>query len=650
MLQLQQITKGFGPQTVLEDVTLQIVPQTRLGLIGRNGCGKTTLLRILTSQTEPDGGIISRTPGWVIQYLSQEPHITPGLTLEEEMRTVFQSINRLQEEETHLLQRLEQEGHENHDMVDPLLKRLDDIHQALHRLDAGSMEARISRTLRGLGFQLSDYSRKVETFSGGWQMRINLAKLLLEPADLLLLDEPTNHLDLAACEWLEQYLREYPGAVVVVSHDRRFLDQVVTEIAELELGRLTVWPGNYTEFLDIKAEFLAQQAEAYARQQKEIEKQSAFIERFRASATRSTQAKSREKQLARQERIQLTATDQRQVAIRLDPTVASGRQVLTLRNVSKAFGEKKLFAGLTADVQRHQRIFLLGANGCGKTTLFRLMLGLETPDTGEIRPGHQVVTGYFSQKQLETLTPTDTVFDSLHAVCPQFTQTQVRTLLAQFLLAGDQVFKPVSVLSGGEKSKLALARLMVEGPNTLLLDEPTNHMDIPAKEALESALLSYTGTILCISHDRYFIQKLATNIWEFHEGQLICYDGDYDYYLSKRDEMRALAAERSPQRPQPVAVAPAAQPVQASQPSPNGGKSPLQAKRDLEKQLTQLEKRIIRHEAALAELSAKMHDPAIQQDFQRLADLTHEMAPIQSALAADNAQWEALAEQLTALS
>jgi ATP-binding cassette subfamily F protein 3 len=647
MLQLNQVSKHYGPRTLFEGMTLQIHPKTRLGLIGRNGCGKSTILKLLNGDISPDGGSVTSVPGTKISYLSQEPRVTQSNTLEAEMRTAFPEILALQAEERSVLAKLEamaenvQQGQQEQEKC---INRLGDIHQALDRLDAASMDARIGKTLNGLGFEQKDIHRLVSEFSGGWQMRINLAKLLLEPTDVFLLDEPTNHLDLEACEWLESFLKDYPGAVVVVSHDRRFLDQLTTETAEIELGKLILRAGNYTESMRQKAEEREHLEAAYARQQGVLEKQTAFVERFRASATRSTQAKSREKQLAKIDRIELPDEDKRRMKVSFPAPVASGKQVLTLRNLEKGFGEKRLFQNVSADIQRYQRIFILGPNGCGKTTLFRLLLGHLSPDQGEVKPGLNVQLGYFSQNQLETLDAALSVYDTMEYALSGAAQWEVRGLLARFLFTGDDVFKPVSVLSGGEKSKLALAKLIVEGPNTLLLDEPTNHMDISAKEVLEDAFLEFQGTVLCISHDRYFIQKLATEIWEIYDGQLLIYQGDYDYYLSKRDTMRKSSA---PQSSTSICTNFTNDETQTS-PVIQAGRnvSPLQAKKELEKQVSKVEKLILNLEQEIAQISEKLSLPELQQDFNQLSEMHQQLEEKQKKLDEYNETWESLATAL----
>lgn len=637
MLVVSNLTKAFGPEPVLSHISLQVKANQRLGLIGRNGCGKSTLLKLMMGDQEPDSGTITRPSQWRINCLRQEPHITPGRTLTEEVRSVFAAEQALLAEEAQLVLQLPTLS------TEAQLKaahRLDELHQALNHMDVATLDARISRMLTGLGFTLAQFDRPVETFSGGWQMRINLAKVLLGGADLLLLDEPTNHLDLEACEWLEDFLTTYPASLVVVSHDRRFLDRLCTDIAEIENGRLTLWPGNYSDFVTQKAAFLEREASAIDRQQKELSKQTAFVERFRASATKSTQAKSREKQLAKITPLQATQLNTRRMNVTFPTPTPSGKQVVTLRQVAKAF-DTPLFSQVSADLQRYQRVFLLGPNGCGKTTLLRIILGQEAADEGDIKLGHHVHCGYFSQHQLETLDPSLTPFETIHNQCPNWTQTQVRNLLAGFLFTGEDVFKPVSVLSGGEKSRLAMAKLMLAAPNTLLLDEPTNHLDIPAKEVLEDAFRLYDGTMLCISHDRYFIQQLATDIWELYDGHLIHYMGGYDDYLASRDEKRARLLASAAPKLMPASAAPTPPP-----PSPEVGLD-NKTRRALEKELKALEKTIMALETDLAQLHEALNQASLNQHLEELQSLSAQLSDKQALLDTLMNQWEALTDQLT---
>ncbi len=535
LLQANNICVNFGPHEVLKEVNLKITPQSRIGLIGANGAGKSTLLKCLTKELEPMHGTITFASNIRVKHLTQNPKLTAGNTLRQELYDVFTEINEYRNEEEKILNDL---GNLTGDEFDKALMRLTYLQEELERLDFGKLDEKIGRMVTGLGFTLDQLDQQVTDFSGGWQMRINLAKVLLQEADVILMDEPTNHLDMEACEWLENFLRNYPHGILVVSHDRRFLDEVVTEIAELERGVLTVYAGNYTQYVEQRNLMRENQAAAATRQAKSIEKQQEFVDRFKASASRGTQAKSREKQLAKIERIEAPTSELKRLAFKFPFPNPSGRDVLEIKNISKSFGSKQLFKNVNAKLEwtkeEPQRVFILGANGCGKTTLFKILMGLETPDTGSINFGHRVMLGYYAQHQLQILDPNKTVFKTLEDAMPPTQQGEIRGILGRFLFTGEQVFKEVGLISGGEKARLAMAKLMVTGPNTLLLDEPTNHLDTPAQEAVEAALKDYQGTVICISHDRYLIQNHATQIWEFHDGRLITFSGSYDEYLKKR--------------------------------------------------------------------------------------------------------------------
>ncbi len=538
LLQAKNISINFAQHQVLNGVSLKITPQSRIGLIGANGAGKSTLLKCLTQELSPHQGSVDLAANIRVQCLTQNPELTPTNTLKEELYSVFTEINELQAKETELIHKLETMTGDEFDQV---LMDLGDVQQVLGRLDVGKLDEKIGRMVTGLGFTLDELDRPVGKFSGGWQMRINLAKVLLQEADVILMDEPTNHLDMEACEWLENFLRNYPHGILVVSHDRRFLDQVVTEIAELERGVLTIYAGNYTQYVEQRNAIRELQGSAAKRQKKYIDEQMDFVNKFRASARKSTQAKSREKQLAKIEIIEAPQGELKRLSFKFPFPNPSGREVLHIKNVSKSFGDHHLFKNISADLEwtkeEPQRVFILGANGCGKTTLFKILMGLETPDQGTVSFGHRVLLGYYAQHQLQILDPEKTVFSTLEDAMPPTPQKEIRGILGRFLFTAEQVFKKVEVISGGEKARLAMAKLMVAGPNTLLLDEPTNHLDTPAQEAVEAALKDYQGTVICISHDRYLIQNHATQIWEFDQGHLVVFKGNYDDYLEKRHNL-----------------------------------------------------------------------------------------------------------------
>jgi ATP-binding cassette, subfamily F, member 3 len=432
------------------------------------------------------------------------------------------------------------------DALDTLIHQLDRLQRQFEALDGYGLDARIEKILPDLGFAIEDGDRLVSAFSGGWQMRMSLGKILLQSPDILLLDEPTNHLDLETIEWLETYLRGLLTPMVIVSHDREFLDRLCTQIVETERGVSSTYLGNYSAYLEQKELNRTAQLSAFERQQKELAKQQEFVDRFRASATRSTQAKSREKQLDKVERIEAPTSDVRTLQFRFPPAPRSGREVVIIEDLVHSYGEKILFLGADLLIERGDRIAILGPNGAGKSTLLRLIVGTEKSDDGSVQMGaHQVILSYFEQNQAEALDLTRTVLETIHDEVPQWTNQEVRTLLGRFLFSGDMVYKRVGALSGGEKARLALAKMLLRPANLLILDEPTNHLDIPAKEMLEEALQHYDGTVIIVSHDRYFISQVANKIVEIREGEFRVYRGNYHYYLDKvAEEKAAVTAAR----------------------------------------------------------------------------------------------------------
>jgi len=531
MLRLEHISKIYPTGEVLKDVNWEVKPGDRIGLVGVNGAGKSTQLKIIMGTVEPTSGQVIRPASLKIACLNQEFEVDPARTIEQEFWTVFQEANRVQGSLDHIHRQMEGADPEQ---LESLLYEMDRLQRQFEALDGYGLQARIDKILPEMGFTASDASRLVGEFSGGWQMRIGLGKILLQKPDVLLLDEPTNHLDLETIEWLETYLKNLTIPMVIISHDREFLDRLCTQIVETERGISTTYLGNYSSYLAQKAEQRSAQLSAFERQQKEIERQQAFVDRFRASATRSTQAKSREKMLEKVERIEAPVSDVRTLHFRFPPAPRSGREVVIIKNLTHAYGDKILFLGANLLVERGDRIAFLGPNGAGKSTLLRLIMGLETPIEGYARLGdHNVIPAYFEQNQAEALDLDKTVMSTIHDVVPDWKNEEVRTLLGRFLFSGDTVLKKVGSLSGGEKARLALAKMLLTPANLLILDEPTNHLDIPAKETLEEALINYDGTALIISHDRYFISRVANKIVEIRDGDLRVYLGDYHYYLEK---------------------------------------------------------------------------------------------------------------------
>ncbi|UIE38460.1 ABC-F family ATP-binding cassette domain-containing protein [Leptodesmis sichuanensis] len=549
MLRLEHVSKIYPTGEVLKDINWEVKPGDRIGLVGVNGAGKSTQLKIIAGETEPTSGEVIRPASLRIAYLTQEFEVDPGRTVKEEFWRAFKDANEVHEALANIHHEMESADPET---LDKLIHQMDRLQRQFEAMDGYGLDARIEKILPEMGFAPDDGDRLVSAFSGGWQMRMSLGKILLQEPDLLLLDEPTNHLDLETIEWLETYLKGINTPMVIVSHDREFLDRLCTQIVETERGVSTTYLGNYSAYLKQKEEARSAQQAAYEHQQKEIEKQQAFVDRFRASATRSTQAKSREKQLEKIELVEAPDAGLRTLKFRFPPAPRSGREVVIIKDLTHAYDDKILFLGAELLIERGDRIAILGPNGAGKSTLLHLMMGMEQPTDGTVEFGqHNVIPGYFEQNQAEALDLQKTVMETIHDEVPDWTNEEVRTLLGRFLFSGETVFKKVEALSGGEKARLALAKMLLRPANLLILDEPTNHLDIPAKEMLEDALRNYDGTAIVISHDRYFISQVANKIVEIRDGELRLYRGDYHYYLEKvaaekqQAELMALEAEKA---------------------------------------------------------------------------------------------------------
>lgn len=531
MLRLEHVSKIYPTGEVLKDINWEVKPGDRVGLVGVNGAGKSTQLKIIAGEMEPTTGEVIRPNSLHIAYLTQEFEVDPTRTVREEFWTVFREANEVQQALTHVPHQMQSANPEE---LDVLIHELDRLQREFEALDGYNLESRIEKILPEMGFTLEDGDRLVSAFSGGWQMRMSLGKILLQAPDLLLLDEPTNHLDLETIEWLENYLRALSTPMVIVSHDREFLDRLCTQIVETERGVSSTYLGNYSAYLQQKAELRDAQLSAYERQQKELDKQQVFIDRFRASATRSTQAKSREKLLDKVERIEAPTGDVRSLHFRFPPAPRSGQEVVQVKDLTHIYGEKILFLEANLLIERGDRIAFLGPNGVGKSTLLHLLMGMEQPTEGTVQFGtHNVLPSYFEQNQAEALDLTKTVMQTIHDEVPDWKNEEVRTLLGRFLFSGDSAFKKVASLSGGEKARLALAKMLLRPANLLILDEPTNHLDIPAKEMLEEAIQNYDGTVVVVSHDRYFISQVANKIIEIRDGGFQVYLGNYAYYLDK---------------------------------------------------------------------------------------------------------------------
>src|SRR5688572_25295799 len=533
MLTVSGISKSFGGRTLFAGVSLQVNREDRIGLVGPNGAGKTTLFSLLLGSESPDEGIISMQRGVTLGYLPQE-----SAPISDE--TVLELATAVSPEITALRRKLEAEGSGHHDE-----HHHEDIHSMQARFDelgGYKLEAKAKKILAGLSFRETDFHRPAREMSGGWVMRAHLARLLVQEPDLLMLDEPTNHLDLEALLWFQDYLKSYPGGILMISHDREFLNQLVTSIFEIRLAKVFRYRGNYDEFLAQRAAAEEQMLAAYKNQQKEIARLQEFADRFRAKASKASQAQAKLKQIDRMDRIEAPVSETRQVSFSFPQPQRSGLKVIKLEDIHHAYGNHVVYTGIDLEVERGERTVLVGPNGAGKSTLLKILAGVLEPTAGTRALGHNAKAGYYSQYRVEMLQPQRTVLEEALDTPQRVTEQYVRTLLGSFLFRGDDVFKKVSVLSGGEKSRLALVKLLLDPPNLLLMDEPTTHLDMNSIDALLYALDQFEGTLLFISHDVYFIRALADHVVHVNAGQLTHYSGDYQYYLDKTKAVSAREA------------------------------------------------------------------------------------------------------------
>ncbi len=647
-LQLSAVHKGFGARVLLEGATWQIRSGDRIGLCGPNGAGKTTLLRMMAGLEQPDDGEITRPSGLSVGYLPQDGLTHRGRTLFEEVSLAFEDLLLLQQEMRDLEARLgdpsvAETAHQQ------MLDRYSEIQEAFRDREGYDIESRVSAVLRGLGFTPEQYSHQTETFSGGWQMRIALAKLLLQRPKLLLLDEPTNHLDLDARNWLEEFLTDYAHAVVLVSHDRFFLDTVATGIVEIGLKTLTAYKGGYSDYLVERDARLERLREQKRRQDEEVARMQAFINRFRYQATKAAQVQSRIKMLAKVTPIDIPP-ERVKVRFTFPGCPRSGRTVVELRDAHKSYGTLTVFKRANLLVERGDRVALVGPNGAGKSTLMRMLSGVESPDAGDRLEGSNVVPQYFAQDETTLLDGSLTVHETLASGSPVNMVPAIRNILGGFLFTGDDVHKRVRVLSGGERTRLAVARMLLRPSNTLLLDEPTNHLDIDSTNVLLDALLDYGGTLIFVSHDRYFVDRLATKVIEIGSGEAVVYPGTYEDFRWSKQQRTTPAApapekQRSPKRPAPSQTPRRAGQSVAHRQSQAAARRHQRQLKALADRIVKLEQRITEREEAVQQLEAEMAQPRFyeneaeaQQTIARHQTLMWEVGDLMN-------QWEALQEQ-----
>ena len=655
MLQLSSLTKGFGDRILFENVTWQLSAGDRVGLCGPNGAGKTTLLRMLAGLDEPDAGAITKRTGLTVGYLPQDGLIHSGRSLIDEVSTAFQpllDIKRTMEELEHQLADTRRSREEQ----EVILERYSELQHQFRDQDGYTIDLKIAGVLKGLGFSTDEYDKPTDTFSGGWQMRIALAKLILRQPHVMLLDEPTNHLDLEARNWLEEFLAVYPHALILVSHDRYFLDRVVTRIADVGLRTLTSYVGSYSEFLVARDERVLVLRQQKKRQDEEIARIQQFIDRFRYQATKAAQVQSRVKMLAKITPIEVPVEHKR-VHFSFPACPRSGRIAIELRDIRKVYGSNVVFDGVNIHIARGGRIALTGPNGAGKSTLMRLLAGVEAPDAGTRIAGHNLVAHYFAQDEATRLDPDLTVYDTLGASSSTEMLPAIRNILGGFLFSGDDVHKSVRVLSGGERTRLAVARMLLQPSNTLLLDEPTNHLDIDSTNVLLDALADFGGTVVFVSHDRYFVEQIATTIIEIGHGEAVRYPGTYQEYhwsKSQRDTSRPDAGHRRAPTPdtakgRPSTPRPERPDAAASSADREERRRRTRAERRLkreraarEKRIGDLEQRIGDREREILEIEETMTAPGFYNDRQTAQPVVSRHESLMWEVGDLMSQWEAL--------
>jgi ATP-binding cassette subfamily F protein 3 len=637
MLTLSEVSKSFGPRTLFENVSLQVNREDRLGLVGPNGAGKSTLFSLILNEDSPDTGAIHFEKNVALGHLPQENAPAGDETVLELAIAITPEVAELQRkikawDSAHPS---ESEHHEN-------------IHARYDELGGYQLEPKAKRILAGLSFREKDFNRPLREMSGGWVMRAHLARLLTQEPDLLMLDEPTNHLDLESLQWFQEYLRNYPGAIVMISHDRNFLNHLVTHILEIRHGHLIRYRGDYEDYLAQREAAEVQLAAAYKNQQREIAHMMDFVNRFRAKSSKAAQAQSKLKQIERMEKIEAPADEEKKIKFQFPQPQRSGLKVITLKDVSQAYGENVIYRGLEFQAERDQRIVLVGPNGAGKSTLLKILADVVPIQSGARELGHNVKCGYYSQYRIDMLDPDRTVLEEGLDTPQRVREEFVRTVLGCFLFRGDDVFKKVNVLSGGEKSRLALIKLLLDPPNLLLMDEPTTHLDMPSIDALIGALEQFKGTVIFISHDVYFIRQLSTHVVRVDSGRLTHYPGGYQYYLDKSAAVSAqaglTAGHNAASASAPVVRPPRSKDQRRKEAEERQARS--REKRAKEEAVAKMEADILRLETRQKELAAELESPATYEKPGHAMVLNRELIEVAEHLKSLGKQWEEAADKL----
>lgn len=632
MISIHQLTVDFGGYTLFEDVSFLINPRDRIGLIGRNGAGKSTMLRILAGQMQPTSGTVAKPNDFTLGYLPQHLDVTDTRPLFEEVETAFEELRYIRQQLDALNHDLAHRTDYESEDYNRLIHRITDLNDRYDLLGGGNYHAAIEQTLKGLGFERSDFTRMTSEFSGGWRMRVELAKILLKRPNLFLLDEPTNHLDIESIQWLEDFLKNYQGAVLLISHDRAFLNNITNRTIEISMGKIYDYKASYDRFLELRAERREQQLAAYTNQQKRIEDTEKFIERFRYKATKSVQVQSRIKQLEKIDRIEVDEIDTSGLNIRFPAAPKPGVMVVEGNDITKQYGDHVVLQSVDFRIERGEKVAFVGRNGEGKTTLSRIIMN-EIEYNGDLKLGHNVTIGYFAQNQAERLDPNLTVLDTIDRVAVGDIRTKIRDLLGAFLFSGEDVEKKVGVLSGGEKTRLAMVMLLLKPANLLILDEPTNHLDIRSKELLKQALIDFDGTVLLVSHDREFLDGLVNKLFEFRDKKIKQHlGGVYDFLQRKKMESFAELEVKQTERKE-----------QNAQAAPSQGKISFEERKELSRKIKKAQKTVDESEQAIARIEKEMavlHHQMEQPEHAADMALFNQYDALQKSLDREMESWE----------